>query len=96
MDAQEFMQDHADKAVAGRIAEVMGDLTPEALGQVGALMAGAPNPLKGNKVVALGKEGEDQLFDVTYTGDSGSVSMREWVRKDDAGVWKIMKLEKPS
>ena len=97
MDAQEFMQGHADKAVEGKIAEIMGDLTPEALAQVGALMAGGPNPLKANTVVAVGSEGDDHIFDVTYTGDGAAVtSMREWVRKDPAGVWKIVKLAKPS
>ena len=96
MDAQEFMQGHADKAVEGKIAEIMGDLTPEAMGQLGPLMAGAPNPVKSNKVVAVGSEGDDHLFDVTYTGEGGTVSMREWVRKNDAGVWKIVKLDKPS
>jgi hypothetical protein len=50
MTAEEFMRDHADKASSGRIPEVMGDLTPEALAQLGPLMAGGPNPLKGNTV----------------------------------------------
>lgn len=96
MDAQEFMQGHADKACAGRIAEIMGDLTPDALAQVGPLMAGAPNPLKTNTVVPVSKSGGDHIFDVTYAGDGGgTVSMRETVRQID-GVWKIVKLERPS
>lgn len=95
MNAEEFMQDHADRACAGRIAEVMADLSPEALGQVGALMAGGPNPPKANSVVARGREGDDHIFDVTYTGDGDAkASMREWVRQMD-GTWKIVKLAKP-
>ena len=95
MDAQEFMQLHADNAVAGKMGEVMKDLTPDALAQVGALMAGGPNPLKGNQVVSLGQQGDDHMFDVTYTGDEGkSVSMRETVRQVD-GTWKIVNLAKP-
>jgi hypothetical protein len=96
MDAQEFMQGHADKACNGKIAEVMGDLTPEALGQVGALMAGGPNPPKANTVVPVSQSGDDHVFDVTYTGDGDAkASMRETVRQID-GTWKIVKLEKPS
>ncbi len=91
MDALEFMQLHADNAVAQKMPEVMKDLTPEALQQVMPLMAGAPSPLKGNSVVAKGQEGSDFVFDVTYTGDTGSVSMREWIR-DVEGTWKIMKI----
>lgn len=95
MNAQEFMQGHADKACAGKIAEIMADLTPESLAQVGALMAGGPNPPEANSVVSRGQDGEDHVFDVTYTGGGNSLSMREWVR-DVGGTFKIVKLEKPS
>jgi len=95
MTAEEFMRGHAEKACSGRIAEIMGDLTPEALAQVGALMAGGPNPPKGNTVVPVRQDGDDYIFDVTYTGDGGaSASMRETVRQID-GTWKIVKLVKP-
>ena len=96
MDAREFMQGHADKACAGKIGEIMGDLTPEAMMQVMPLMAGGPNPATGNTVVPVRQDGDDHIFDVTYTGDGGaSASMRETVRQVD-GVWKIIKLEKPT
>jgi hypothetical protein len=94
MTAQEFMQGHADKACSGRIAEIMADLTPEAMGQVGALMAGGPNPPQANTVVAVSQNGDDYVFDVTYTGDGKSASMRETVRQID-GTWKIVNLAKP-
>jgi hypothetical protein len=90
------MQLHADNATAGKIPEAMKDLTPDALQQVMPLMAGGPNPIKSNSVVPQGQDGEDFIFDVTYSGDDGkSVSMREWVRQID-GTWKIAKLAKPS
>ena len=95
MDAKEFMQLHANNAVAGKMAEVMKDLTPESMQQAVALMAGGPNPLEGNSVVSRGQDGDDQVFDVTYTGGDKSVSMREWVRNVD-GTFKIIKLEKPA
>jgi hypothetical protein len=96
MSAQEFMQLHADNAVAGKIPDVMKDLTPDALQQVMPLMAGAPNPLTSNSVVAVSQDGDDYIFDVTYFGDGGrSVSMRETVRQID-GVWKIASLTTPS
>ena len=96
MDAGEFMRGHADKASSGRIPEVLGDLTPEAMAQLPGLMARGPNPPTGNKVVAVGREGDDHVFDVTYTGDGGaSITMREYVREID-GAWKIARLEKPA
>jgi len=96
MNAEEFMRGHADKACNGRLAEVMGDLTPEALATVGALMAGGPNPLKANTVMPVSENGGDYVFDVTYTGDGDAkASMRETVRQVD-GVWKIVKLEAPA
>lgn len=92
MNAIEFMQAHADNAVAGKIPDVMKDLTPEALSQVMGLMAGGPNPIKSNKVVEVSQNGDDHVFDVTYFGDDGkSVSMRETVRQID-GTWKIANL----
>ncbi len=96
MNAEEFMRDHAMKASSGRVAEVLGDLTPEAMSQVMQLMAGGPNPATGNSVAVLSSDGTDHLFDVTYTGDDGkSLTMRETVRQID-GTWKIVKLEQPS
>jgi hypothetical protein len=96
MTAQEFMQGHANKACEGRIAEILGDLTPEAMGQVGPLMAGGPNPPKANTVVPVSQNGDDYVFDVTYTGDGDAkASMRETVRQID-GTWKIVSLVKPS
>jgi hypothetical protein len=94
MTAEEFMQEHANKACSGRIAEIMGDLTPEAMGQVGALMAGGPNPPQENSVVPVSQNGDDYVFDVTYTGGGAKASMRETVRKID-GTWKIVNLVKP-
>lgn len=95
MDAKEFMQTHANNAVAGKMAEVMQDLTPEAMQQAIGLMAGGPNPLEANSVVPRGQDGDDHVFDVTYTGGDKSVSTREWVRNVD-GTFKIIKLEKPA
>ena len=95
MTAQEFMQGHADKACEGKIAEILGDLTPEAMAQVGPLMAGGPNPPQANTVVPVSQNGDDFIFDVTYTGGDLKASMRETVRQID-GTWKIVSLVKPS
>jgi hypothetical protein len=96
MDAREFIQAHADNACAGKIAQVIGDLTPEAMGQLGPLMAGAPNPVKSHTIVPVKDDGTEFVFDVTYSGDDGkSVALRDTVREVD-GTWKIVKLEKPA
>jgi hypothetical protein len=96
MDAEAFMREHADKASSGRIPEVMGDLTPEALQQLMPLMAGGPTALTGNIVTHVSTVDGDYVFDVTYSDNDGkSVSMRETVRELE-GKWRIVKLEKPS
>jgi hypothetical protein len=95
MTAEEFMRDHADKTSSGRIPEAIGDLTPQALAQLGPLMAGGPNRMTANTVKQVRDDGADYTFDVTYTGDGdGKISMRETVRQVE-GTWKIVKLEAP-
>jgi hypothetical protein len=95
MEALEFMQLHADNAVAGKMPEVMKDLTPESMGQVGGLLAGAAQPFKANKVESKGSDADAFIFDVTYTDANGKdYSMRETVRQVD-GTWKIVALVKP-
>lgn len=90
------MQGHANKACAGKVAETFAEATPEAIGQARGLMEGFQYPPTSNHVVAIGTEGGDHVFDVTYTGDSGArLSMREWVRKSDDGGWKIVRVENP-
>ena len=95
MDAKEFMQLHADNAVAGKMPEVLKDLTPESMAQVGGLMAGAQQPFTANRVEVKGAEGDAHIFDVTYTDSAGKdFSMRETVKQVD-GTWKIVQLVKP-
>ena len=93
MNAEEFMKAHADNAVAGKIPEVMKDLTPEVLAKLGPLMAGAPQPFKSNSVTPAGENGGDAIFDVTYAADAGTVDWRETVRQID-GTWKIIDIVK--
>lgn len=93
MNAEEFMKLHADNAVAGTIPEVMKDLTPEALAQVGALMAGAPQPFTGHSVKTVSDDGTDAVMDVTYTAAAGQVDWRETLRQTD-GTWKIVGIVK--
>ncbi len=96
MTAEEFMRDHAEKACTGRVAEILGDITPEAMSQLMPLMAGGPNPPTGNRVTPVCQSGEEHVFHVTYTGDGGkSVTLRETLRQID-GAWKIVQLEEPS
>ncbi len=94
MNAEDFMKEHADKASSGRVAEIMGDLTPESLAQVGALMAGVPQPFTGNTVATVSESGDDHVFDVTYKAEAGAVpTWRETVRQMD-GTWKIVNIVK--
>jgi hypothetical protein len=95
-EAEAFMRGHAEKASSGRIPEIIGDLTPDAMAQLPALMACGPNPPTGYNVAPVSQNGEEYVFDVTYTGDGDAkVTMRETVRQID-GTWKIAKLEKPA
>lgn len=95
LTAVEFMQKHADGAVAGKIGEIMADLTPAAMQSMMPMMGSLPNPATGNSVVPVSQSGDDYIFDVTYTGDGGKAgTMRETVRQID-GVWKIVDIAAP-
>ena len=65
MEAIEFMQLHADNAVAGKMPDVLKDLTPESMTQVGGLMAGAAQPFKANKVEPKGQKMQSAWHPVT-------------------------------
>ena len=95
MDAEAFMRGHAEKAAAGKIPEVLPDLTPEAMQQLMPMAGSLPNPVTGYDVAAISSAGGDFLFDVTYTGDGKSMTMRETVRDVD-GTWRIVKIDTPA
>ncbi|MBF6599110.1 MAG: hypothetical protein IVW36_01220 [Dehalococcoidia bacterium] len=95
-EAETFMRGHAEKASSGRVAEILGDLTPDAMQQLMPMAAGLPNPATGYDIAAVSSSGDDHVFDVTYTGEGDkSATMRETVRQVE-GAWRIVKIEKPA
>jgi hypothetical protein len=95
-DAEAFMRGHAEKASTGRVAEILGDLTPDAMQQLMPIAATLPNPATGYDVAPVSNSGDDHIFDVTYTGEGDkSATMRETVRQID-GTWRIVNIEKPA
>ena len=96
MDAEAFMRGHAEKASSGRVPEILGDLTPEAMQQIMAMMGEMPNPATGYSMKTVSNNDGTAVFDVTYTGDGGKAfTIRDHVGQID-GAWRIVKIEKPA
>ena len=91
MTAEEAAHRHAKAAVAGNLAQLMSDLTPEALAGLMA-QGGAGGGFQQPSAYELklhGQEGEDYLFDITYAGPAGSVTLRDRFRLIGE-QWKVV------
>ncbi|MCC6382954.1 MAG: hypothetical protein IT304_10635 [Dehalococcoidia bacterium] len=86
---------NAEAVMAGNLAQLMADVTPEALAQViRAAPAGTPMTLAalptitGYAIEERGPEGEGQIVHVTFTSAAGKATVAAtW--KQVLGQWKI-------
>lgn len=89
--AEEAAHRHARAAVAGNLAQLMADLTPQALATLmaqGGAGTGFQQP-RGYELKLHGQEGNDYIFDITYAGPIGDVTLRDrFSRIGDQ--WKIV------
>lgn len=93
--AREATDRTASAVVSGNLAQVMADLTPEALGQMMSLGAAAgglspaqmPN-IEGYDVQEMGSEGDAEIFHITFRSSVGTATLKaSW--KQVMGQWKI-------
>ncbi len=90
--ARETARRHADDVVAGNMAAVVGDFTPEAMTEFQKHAAMPPRPTKTAEILSGRKEGEQEVFEIKYASDTESLTIRSWWEEHD-GVWKIVKGE---
>lgn len=93
--AREATDRTASAVMTGNLAQVMADLTPEALGQMMTLgsAAGGLSPaqmpdIEGYDVEDVGAEGDAEVFHITFRSSVGVATLKaSW--KQVLGQWKI-------
>jgi len=93
-DPREAAERNAAAVVSGNLAQVMSDLTPDALGQLMQLGAsGGMSPatmpgITGYELHDMGEQGDGHVFYATFTSPSGSATLAAtW--KAVMGQWKV-------
>lgn len=91
---REAVERNAAAVVSGNLAQVMSDLTPEALGQLMQLgssggMSPATMPgITGYEIQDIGEQGDSHVFHETFMSPSGTATLAAtW--KAVMGQWKI-------
>lgn len=93
--AREAVERSAEAVKTGNLAQLMGDITPEALAQMMQLATSAgglspatmPN-IEGYGISDIGPDGDGEVFDVTFRSSAGTATLRAtW--KLVMGQWKI-------
>lgn len=93
--AREATDRTADAVMTGNLAQVMADLTPEALAQMMTLgsAAGGLSPaqmpsIEGYEIEDRGAEGDAEVFHITFRSSVGTATLKAaW--KQVMGQWKI-------
>jgi len=94
--AHEAAERNAQAIMSGNLAQIMADITPEALAQVMALgsQAGALTPtqmpnIERYELLDFGPDGDVHLFHVKFISDAGTATIAaSW--KLIMGQWKIV------
>jgi hypothetical protein len=86
---------NCDALVTGNIAQIFADLTPQAMAKLsqsaGAQMGGAMPKLTSYQIVGQDEQGDDQVYDVRFSGDVNFGIKAHWRQLD--GQWKIVDFE---
>jgi hypothetical protein len=100
MPVEEAVKQNCQAVLAGDLMRIMGDLTPEALGNLmanagGGGMAQMPT-LTGFQIMNQEQNGDDHVFTVEFSGDQTFTAIATW--RDVGGAWKIadLKMEQPA
>jgi hypothetical protein len=93
--AREAAERNAQAVVAGNLAQIMGDITPEALNQMmqmaaqsGGLSPAAMPNIQGYEITEMPSDGDGEVFHVTFTSASGTATLAATWRQV-MGQWKI-------
>ena len=93
MDARETVERHGGYVVAGNMAAVGGDFTPEAMQAFTQLGIRPPRGTNKYEIVGESKDGDKPVYDIKYSNDQESLTVRStWDKVGDE--WKIVKADK--
>ncbi|MHB8574740.1 MAG: hypothetical protein ACYDCQ_05350 [Dehalococcoidia bacterium] len=90
--ARETAQRHGQDVVSGNMAGVVADFMPDAMAEFQKFGKMPPRPTKSAEMVSEKKEGNREVFEIKYTGESDSLTIRSFWEDQD-GAWKIVKAE---
>jgi hypothetical protein len=95
--AREAVENNAKAIMAGHLAVVMGQLTPEAMAQMlqlggqGGMTPQQLPAISGYEIVEAGQDAESETFHVTFHSEAGTATLStRW--KQILGHWKIAEL----
>ena len=92
MNARETLDRHGGYALARNWDALGADFTPDALQEAAAQGIRPPRGASKYEVVGESQEGDDYVFDVKYSSDTESSTIRSRWRKLGED-WKIVKAE---
>ena len=96
--AREAAERNAEAVMTGNLAQIMADITPDALSQMmamgaqgGVSPASMPN-ISGYELSDIGPDGDAHVFHVTFTSSAGTATLAtKW--KQIMGQWKVTGIE---
>lgn len=92
VSVEEAVTRNCQALVAGNIAQIFTDMTPEAMAKMaaagGGAMAGGMPALTGYEIVSREQDGDDHLYDVRFHGTPSFGVNARW--REIAGQWKIV------
>lgn len=90
MNARDTAQRHGQDVVSGNMQRAMADFTPEALQAFGALGIRPPRGANKAEIVNERQDGDQHIFDITYSNDQESTTIRStWAKQGED--WKLVK-----
>lgn len=88
ISAEETARRHGQAVVDGNMAQVMADLTPEAMAKLGGI-AGSLQGVTAYEIAKHEQDGEDHVFDITYSAAAGPLTVRSrW--REMGEDWKVV------
>ena len=92
---EDAVRRNCEALIAGNIAQIFADLTPQAMAKLsqsaGGQMTGGMPKLTGYEIVSRGQEGDDQVYDVRFTGDVNFGVKAHW--QEINNWWKLTDFE---
>ena len=93
ISVDDAVKQNCQALLTGDLMRVMGDLTPEALGELMANAGsnmGAMPALKAFEIQTHEEKGSDHVFKIKFSGDQDFTAIATW--RDVGGAWKIAAL----